>query len=201
MKTLNYFLIVAVCLSLCYSCSDTFEESTSELKSGELGADKSHETKMVTVPFKAEFTVWRALPPGTGECEAGSARETMMMKGKGKAAHLGQLNEIYMTFCVNLSNSMYSFVEPGKFVAANGDELHFIGEGQVLPYTGDNPKYQAQFNDELIIIGGTGRFEGASGSAKTNAYVHGGSTDNDGDDPFYTDFFMTEGTITLKKGK
>ncbi len=200
MKTVNYFLIVAVCLSLCYSCSDTFEESTSELKSGKLGADKSHETKMVTVPFKATFTVWRALPPGTGDCEEGSARETMMMKGKGKAAHLGQLKEIFMTFCTN-SDGTYSFVEPGKFVAANGDELYFIGEGQIMLYTGDNPEYLLYFNDDMIFIGGTGRFEGASGSAKTNAYVHAGSTDNDGDDPFYTDFFMTEGTITLKKGK
>ena len=89
---------------------------------------------------------------------------------------------------------------PNKFVAANGDELYVNANGQIMLYTGDNPEYQFYFNDDLVFIGGTGRFEGASGSAKTNAYVHAGSTDNDGDDPFYTDFFMEEGTLTLKKG-
>ncbi|WP_163709468.1 hypothetical protein [Mangrovibacterium lignilyticum] len=200
MKALHKFLFVAFSIGLLLACSNSQDEILSgKLKSANLGADKSSEVKMVTVPFKATFTVWRALPPGTGECEPGSARETMMMKGSGQMAHLGQIKEIYMTFCV-ISDGSYSFVEPGKFVAANGDELYFIGEGQVLPYTGDNVEYQAQFNDEFSFIGGTGRFEGASGSAKTNAYVHAGSTDNEGDDPFYTDFFITDGTITLKKG-
>lgn len=202
MKTVKKMLLVVFSILLMFSCGKIVDEDiNANLKSGELGMDKTHETKMVTVPFKAEFTVWRALPPGTGDCETGNFRETMMMKGNGKVAHMGQLKEIYMTFCVNPGTFEYSFVEPGKFVAANGDELYFVGEGQIMPYSGDNPEYQLQFNDDLVFIGGTGRFEGASGSAKTNAFVHGGTTDNNGDDPFYTDFFMTDGTITLAKGE
>ena len=165
-----------------------------------LNGDFGKVNKEVSLPFKAAFTVWRALPPGTGECEEGSSRETMMMKGNGNMAHLGQLTEIYMTFCAR-SDGSYSFVESGKFVAANGDELHcVIEQGQIMLYTGDNPEYFLYFNDDVIFTGGTGRFEGASGSAKTNAYVHVGTTDNDGDDPFYTDFFMNEGSLILKKG-
>ena len=207
MKILNKLLIAVISLIMLIACTEQSDEIFSgDLKSGNLGADKSHETEMVTVPFKATFTVWRALPPGTGECAEGSSRETMMMKGKGEMAHLGQLAEIFMTFCTAPTPEVifpinYWFVETGKFVAANGDELYFTGEGQIMPYSGDNPEYQLQFNDELVFIGGTGRFEGASGSAKTNAYVHAGSTENDGDDPFYTDFFINEGTIDLMKGK
>jgi len=202
MKSLNKLLIAALSVILILACTKTLDEDLAgDLKKGTLGAEKNSEEKMVTVPFKAEFTVWRALPPGTGECEEGSSRETMMMKGDGKIAHMGKLKEIFMTFCTNSVGS-YSFVEPGKFVAANGDELYFIvEEGQIMLYTGDNPEYLFYFNDDIIFIGGTGRFEGASGSAKTNAYVHAGTTANDGDDPFYTDFIMNEGTLTLKKGK
>ena len=204
MKTLKLIGITLIGIMLLFACEKQDDEIISAndvfQKSGELGAN--HETEMVTVPFKATFTVWRALPPGTGECEEGSSRETMMMKGEGQMAHLGQLREIFFTFCTNsqgaYSNS--SIGVPNKFVAANGDELYVNANGQIMLYTGDNPEYQFYFNDDLVFIGGTGRFEGASGSAKTNAYVHAGSTDNDGDDPFYTDFFMEEGTLTLKKG-
>jgi len=208
MKTLTKLLFVAFSLLFVLACSKSSDDLLSvDLKSGNLGADKTHETKMVTVPFKANFTVWRALPPGTGECGEGSARETMMMKGEGDATHLGQIQEIFMTFCTAPTPDVilpinYWFVETGKFVAANGDELHFVIEsGQIMPYTGDDSKYQLRFDDDMVFIGGTGRFEGASGSAKTNAYVHAGSNDNDGEDPFYTDFIMNEGTLTLVKGK
>ena len=204
MKTLKFFGITLIGIMLLYACEKQDDEIISAndvfQKSGELGAN--HETEMVTVPFKATFTVWRALPPGTGECEEGSSRETMMMKGEGEMAHLGQLREIFFTFCTN-SQGAYSNSSIGvlnKFVAANGDELYVNANGQIMLYTGDNPEYQFYFNDDLIFTGGTGRFVGASGSAKTNAYVHAGTTDNDGDDPFYTDFFMNEGTLTLMKG-
>ena len=203
MKTLKLFGITIMGILLMYACEKQDDEIISAndvfLKNGELGADKTDET--VTVPFKATFTVWRALPPGTGECEEGSSRETMMMKGDGEMAHLGQLKEIFMTFCT-YSDASYSFVEPGKFVAANGDELYFIiDKGQIMLYEGGtDPEYLLYFNDDLTFIGGTGRFESASGIAKTNAYVHAGTTDNDGDDPFYADFFMNEGTLTLVKG-
>jgi len=205
MKTLKLFGITIIGLLLMYACEKPDDQLMLE-ENFTLKGDFGNVDNEVSLPFKAKFTVWRALSPGTGECEEGSSRETMMMKGKGEMAHLGQLAEIFMTFCTAPTPEVifpinYWFVETGKFVAANGDELYFVIEsGQIMPYTGDDPEYQVYFNDDLVFIGGTGRFEGASGSAKTNAYVHAGSTENDGDDPFYTDFFMKEGTLTLKKG-
>ncbi|TNJ42980.1 hypothetical protein KFZ70_15870 [Tamlana fucoidanivorans] len=205
MKTLKLIGITIIGLILMCACEKNndellLEEDMTLNENFTLKGDLGKVDNEVNVPFKATFTVWRALPPGTGECEEGSSRETMRMKGNGEMAHLGQLSEIFMTFCVR-SDASYSFVESGKFVAANGDELHFtINEGQIVLNTGGNPDYLLYFNDDVIFIGGTGRFEGASGSAKTNAFVHIGTTGDDGDDPFYTDFFMNEGTLTLQKG-
>lgn len=210
MKKTIFAIALLIFAGVYLQCSEQKEETAPITKSAKLtGSDKTDDVKTVTVPFKATFTVQRQFPFGTGECELGYARETMVLKGNGNMAHLGKLKSIYMTFCVyvELPNDpkflSYKHVEPGKFVAANGDELYFTGQGQVIPYPGDvqNQKYQAHFDDEIIFIGGTGKFEGATGSAKTNAFVHSGTTTNDGDDPFYTDFFITEGSLTLPKGK
>lgn len=46
----------------------------------------------------------------------------------------------------------------------------------------------------MTFTGGTGRFEGASGEAMTNAFVH------DGTDEWRTDFFPA-GNLILVKGK
>jgi len=199
MKIANYFLIVAVCLSLCYSCSDTFEESTSELKSGELGADKSHETKMVTVPFKADFI---------GTYTYGSFGETnpdprcpinVVVDGFGTGTHVGN-SAVHFDFCVNpiFEGDVFIRGEYGNteayIVAANGDKLFVSVEGAVLPgRLDDHPDYVVSyFRDPFEILGGTGRFEGASGGGMTDDY-------NSSEDS--NSHHHWEGTITMKKGK
>lgn len=199
-KTMKKIFIALISLLLAGACSEAPEdEFAGYLKSGDLGADKNNEAKMVTVPFKAHFSVWRDLPPGEGEaCEEGTFRETMV--GHGEMTHLGEMTT-YMSFCVNPTNGMYAFTKLGKFIAANGDELYFdVPAGQVLPNMGDNNDfYMLHFDDMLYFIGGTGRFEDATGTATTNAFVHTGS-EGIGPEEFRTDFF-SEGTLTLKKGK
>ena len=87
----------------------------------------------------------------------------------------------------------------GTFVAANGDELYFdLDFGEIIENTGDNaPYYPTRFNDEVLFTGGTGRFEEASGSFMTNAFVHFDDP-TDPDDMWHTDFFST-GTLILVK--
>lgn len=198
MKTLSKLLFVVFSFVFVLACSKTSDDILpADLKSSNLGADKTHETKTVTVPFKAHFSVWRATAPGEGEaCDEGLFRENMA--GGGEMTHLGEMTTS-MSFCVNGSDFSYAFTDVGTFVAANGDELYFsVPTGQIFPYTGDDPFYNLAFNDEMIFMGGTGRFEGATGTAMTNAFVHMGSGDES--DPFRTDFF-SEGTLTLVKGK
>ena len=100
-----------------------------------------------------------------------------------------------MTFCLNYENGSY-WDAKCTFVAANGDELYaIIPTGQILTNEGDNSDYyQTHFNDNMYFDGGTGRFEGASGEAKTNAFVH------DVPEDWHTDFFIT-GELILMKGK
>ncbi|WP_346862408.1 hypothetical protein [uncultured Draconibacterium sp.] len=108
--------------------------------------------------------------------------------------HLGEMTT-YMTFCVEDATSMYALTELGYFVAANGDTLFVdIPVGQVLPGS-EKEGYVAHFNDTMYFMGGTGRFEGASGMAVTNAFVYVG----DGTE-FRTDFW-SYGHLTLIKGK
>ncbi|WP_027137642.1 hypothetical protein [Gaetbulibacter saemankumensis] len=205
MKTIKLLSVALLSLFLFTGCEDITDEINTEQSLLEKDYLHSKSSVEKSLPFKATFTVWRAEAPGSQPCDAGSS-ETMVMKGNGESIHLGQLQEIFMRFCSAPTPEVifpvnYWFIETGKFVAANGDELHFVIEsGQIWPYNGDNPDYQLHFNDDLIFTGGTGRFKGASGSAKTNAYVHAGTTDNEGDDPFYTDFFINIGRLIIIPG-
>ena len=193
MKTLKALLFLFAGIGLLISCSksdeilpiDDPQEST--LKSAK------NEPHMVSVPFKADFSVWDHSDysdPACGEPPI----FFLTMVGEGNITHLGKMTT-RMTFCVNGATGYY-YNTVGSFVAANGDELRFESiEGQIFPNDGDNSSYyQTRFNDPVIFTGGTGRFEGATGEAMTNAYVH------DGVDEWRTDFFST-GTLILVKGK
>ena len=58
-----------------------------------------------------------------------------------------------------------------KFIAANGDEVHFIYGGE-CPLVGELVIGETfSCSVEADIVGGTGRFEGASGWANGKVYV------------------------------
>ena len=77
---------------------------------------------------------------------------------EGTATHLGRYTSAG-SFLVDLTSA--SAGGPGHMVAANGDQLFFTGSGQATP-TG--VPGELSITDTSTITGGTGRFEGATGS-------------------------------------
>ncbi len=190
MKTLVKIFFLMAVISLVAGCNKTdefFENDSIELKSAQ-----PHE---VSVPFKADFTVWNFTDYTDRNCGEPPIF-TLTMKGRGNINHMGKITTEF-TFCCNTSNGSY-WDTNCKFVAANGDELYAtIPTGQILPNDDENSDYyQTYFNDKMFFTGGTGRFEGASGEAMTNAFVHNDPVPEN----WHTDFFGT-GVLTLVKGK
>lgn len=154
---------------------------------------RNQKTKTVTIPFKANFSVWDESDIPDTRCR-GFPNIFLTMNGFGNATHLGK-SFINATFCCDVLTGVYQKTLY-TFVAANGDEVY--GEtplGQIGPNNDVNSSYyQTKFNDTIIITGGTGKFQGAIGIVMSNAYVH------DGADEWRTDFFP-KGHLILKKGK
>jgi hypothetical protein len=78
--------------------------------------------------------------------------------GSGRATHLGSFTVAY-EFEINLDT--YVGVGPAHFVAANGDSIFTEVEGQGTAPTDDGVAYIVETH---TIVGGTGRFDGATGS-------------------------------------
>jgi hypothetical protein len=196
MKTLLKIFFLMAVISLVAGCNKDalFEDQPTEpqLKKAQVE---------VIVPFKADFTVWDHSDYTDLTC-GGFPIFHLTMIGEGVATHLGKLSTT-MTFCCNVQTGEYGNTSV-IFIAANGDELYASTPiGYIVPNDEENSnRYGAKFNDPMYFTGGTGRFEGASGMAMTNAYVHDPDRDEyvkKGDEVWHTDFF-SEGTITLKKG-
>jgi hypothetical protein len=120
-----------------------------------------------TLPFKAEFfTILQSFEEDGGCTPPRNYLNTQA--GDGTATHLGGFSTT-LTFCVNPATFEYENVQ-GSFVAENGDEIFVTGYGQVLPST--EPGYDLEFQDPFEIIGGTGKFAGATGSGTTNSFVN-----------------------------
>jgi hypothetical protein len=197
MKTLLKIFFFASLFGLLTGCEKTgefFENENPELKKAQVE---------VTVSFKANFTVWDHSDYSDESC-GGFPNFRLTMIGEGVATHLGKLT-ITMTFCCNVITGEYYDTEV-IFTAANRDELYaFIPIGYIVDNDEENSnRYGSKFIDEMYFTGGTGRFEGASGIAMTNAYVHdpgwGDEYVKKGDEVWHTDFF-SEGTLILANDK
>lgn len=158
---------------------------------------------MRAVPFKAKFYTKRNYDAIIGTCDEDPFLDYNYQVGEGTGTHLGKFTtEIF--FCGNGFD--YKNGE-GVFVAANGDELYFLvpspGEiGHIMPLPEPDPLYEFQFQDPFTFVGGTGRFEGASGGGYTDSYV---DLFVDGDPTQFipehqTDHVLT-GTLILPKKK
>ena len=192
---IKLMMLTILCLFL-FACQTDSEEFYLENDSQSTVLEKygSDGDGLVSVPFKANFSVWDESNYADARCGA-PPLFYMTMVGNGKINHLGKMTTL-MNFCLDTSTGSY-YDTVGTFVAANGDELHFvIPVGQIFPNEGDNSSYyQDRFDDPIIITGGTGRFEDATSMDITsNAFVHNGA------DEWRTDFF-SEGTLILKRGK
>ena len=199
MKTIKRLFFLFAATSLLISCSKSDEALyMDDPQDGNLKSAKV-EPHTVSVPLKAHFSVWNHSDYTDPSC-GGYPVFTITMEGNGQISHLGNMTT-RMTFCNDVSNGLYWDTDI-IFVAANGDELYAsIPNGQVVPNDEDNSDYyQAKFNDPMYFTGGTGRFEGATGTAYTHAYVHDDADGPEGPDEWRTDFF-SEGTLILVKGK
>ena len=192
MKTLIRFLFFMACVSLYVTCQKS-DQIMDDLSGSQL---KSTQLITVNVPFKVNLTVWDHSDYTYMKC-GDPPVFALTMEGSGTSTHLGTLTTS-MTFCCNVATGEYFDTEI-VFVSANGDKLYGqISIGFIVPNPGENSAYyQSKFNDPIVFTGGTGRFEGASGEAMTNAFVHDPLDEND---VWHTDFF-SEGTLVLVKGK
>jgi len=193
------FLVAGIGLLVSCSKSDEMLFADDPLESSLKNAKV--ESKTVMVPFKAHFTVWDHSDYSDPAC-GGAPVFYLTMLGDGNINHMGLITT-KMNFCLDGLTGEYWDTEC-IFVAANGDELYAsIPLGIVIPNEGENSDYySSRFDDDMYFTGGTGRFEGASGSAKTNAFVHDASDvyKHKGDEVWHTDFFST-GELILVKGK
>jgi len=130
----------------------------------------------VTVPFKAHYLASVVgVGPGLG-CDA-----RLFLEGAGEGTHLGRFS-ITLGFCGRADGTLDNGT--GTFVAANGDLLYITFHG-----ISDGGHPILHFTSFVTFTGGTGRFEGATGSAT----VQGIFDANTGAGPADWD-----GTITLK---
>lgn len=196
MKTLIRFLFLTVCIALFVSCQKA-DQVTEDLSGVQL---KQAQPITVTIPFKAEAVT--TLTGLAADAECGSAEEGIFFvvnDGQGNATEMGKIN-FHCEFCFN-TVTLEFFTGPGTyyFEAANGDRIYFLSKSPsdfiVPPEPGDPPYYYNKWHQNIMITGGTGRFEGASGELEGIGYNR--------PEPEYevTSFHSWEGTITLVKGK
>ncbi len=199
MKTLKrvLFFIAGIGLLIACSKSDRFwgdDPLGNTMKNGPANPVE------VTVPFKADFVGTYMYGGPMASCGEWNPEDGIMWgmvinEGGGTGTHLGKFTH-YFEFCCNFLTGIY----PGPtnhmvayFTAANGDILHVSCAGQVLYGRLDyHPAdVNSYFKDPFVIIGGTGRFEGASGSGYTDDYNRDSYPENS--------FHHWRGTITLVK--
>ena len=84
--------------------------------------------------------------------------------GGGNATHLGKFAASWDGF-IDTTGAVETLIFR-TFVAANGDELWSVGSGE-----GTVPDPDQFVTEEQVIIGGTGRFEGATGSFTVERWV------------------------------
>ena len=173
----------------CSESSDIWNNTDQDLEV----RNKYKEPVTVTVPFKmkaiGEYQPYGERCPGAFN---------VIVDGYGDATHLGEFT-VHFDFCgVPNPDFTFSYGDPYPsdvtFIADNGDELYATISGTVIPgRTPDHPEFVTSYwQDEFFILGGTGRFEGATGQGWSDDY-------NSSEDPYSHHFW--EGTITMVKGK
>jgi hypothetical protein len=181
MKTLFRFLFFVACISLLATCtkSDRFGDDmpVAGLKYGQPLIIKGKPV-MVTLPFEAHYLGNYVSMDPDARC-GDPPNYRIIVEGPGNGTKVGK-SIIHFDFCCNIDNGVYGNAQPsvnGKYfdyiVAANGDSLYIhIPAGRViegrLPYM---PSYVIEYwKDPFEILGGSGRFKGATGGGMTDDY-------------------------------
>jgi hypothetical protein len=79
--------------------------------------------------------------------------------GSGHVSHLGAATVVGMNYFYPAVNGIVRVDGPGAYTAANGDQIWIRFDGTALDLS------TGRATGTYVIIGGTGRFTGASGSA------------------------------------
>jgi hypothetical protein len=180
MKTFRmlFFAMAGLCLlSACEKSDEQLNEDDVSQVNLKCAPGDNHQQpwnpwhKTVTLPFRADFTGnYVGMEPSLlcGE-------DSWLMitnEGGGTGTLLGNFTH-HIEFCCDVVTGIY----PGNhmkayFVAANGDSLFVACAGQVIEGRAeDQPDYvTSYFRDPFVILGGTGRFKGATGKGRTNDY-------------------------------
>jgi len=173
LKTLVFLTIVA-CLSLLL-----------------LNCNRGKSTKLVTENFKADFTgEYKYVGPDTlsnQKCTGQLSFWRAIVDGKGTSTPLGDIS-VHFDFCGDsLSNYGNGY---GYLVSIENDTLFVDVSGRVIGgRLDDHPEYVTSYwRDSIRFIGGTGKYEGATGKGITNDY--NSSQDNNSHHSW-------KGTITL----
>ncbi|MDF1570914.1 MAG: hypothetical protein RQ743_12555 [Bacteroidales bacterium] len=197
MKAILKIFFWMAAFSLVAGCDKTDEfipDEDFQLKSVQL-----HE---VTVPFEVNLLgqITNVDLEAT-ECTDEGYYCRVIVESTGTATHMGKVS-LTFNFCTYGPDDPDVPGEDNKYagssavlVAANGDELFLYLEGGtvIVGRTDDHPDYVVDYwRDPIEILGGTGRFEGASGTLQMDDFTTNIDT--------YTHHQWT-GEITLVKGK
>jgi len=146
----------------------------------------------VTLPFEADFTgTYTAIYPDSIIC--GPRYMHVLVDFTGKNKLLGAFTGNF-DFCADSMGYYPGARMKAYMVAENGDTLFISGAGQVLPgRLEDHPEYVVEYwRDPFEILGGTGKYLGATGGGVTDDY-------NSSEDQ--NSHHHWKGSITLVKNK
>jgi len=154
---------------------------------------KNNASETITLGFNLVFTgTYDYQGPDVEKCGEFPPMVNVINNGEGTGTHFGKLTS-HFDFCVDITDSSYpNNFEEAYFMDKNGDKLYVYVEGFVLGgrETGMPSFATSYFKDPFEILGGTGRFEGATGYGMTNDY----NSAND-----YNSHHHWKGKITLIK--
>lgn len=188
MKSLKNILLFTPLLALLISCGRSVNSSGGDsLKNGT--------AKMIIMPFDVTATGnYTYIGPDTmavKKCVAPLNIWRAIVDGKGTGTPVGNFT-VHFDFC---GDSLSNYGNTQAYLAlSDGDTLFVTGAGRVLDgRLDDHPAYVVSYwRDPFVILGGTGKYEGASGQIMSDDY-------NSSEDSFSHHHW--KGTITMKKGK
>ena len=163
---MKYFLSLFVIslLLMLMGCTDTGEDISTL-------APKPEESPLLSkqpVPFSGSMNGY-VNPGGSVSCDPGW--QTVTLEAEGEVLHCGQC-KLYSENCSQGTSQQGGVVENGfgEIIAASGDTIYVAYSGT---FTFDTyPPTMGTFSLTGSVVGGSGRFEGATGSIDVSAVQH-----------------------------
>ena len=191
----NFLLMIVLALISGCNNEDVFELDNAAAKQEVTLKKEVTSSKTITLGFNLVFKgTYEYQGPDEAKCGSFPPMVNVVNIGEGTGTHFGKVTS-HFDFCVDITDSSYpNDFEEAYFMDENGDKLFVYVEGFVLGgrVPGMPSFATSYFKDPFTITGGTGRFEGATGSGMTNDY-------NSAKDPFSHHHWT--GKINLKKSK